>query len=157
MPLGIKQNNQPAAYLTLDVWQDLVFLNEQAYPAGYFAANIMNQDQATLQALIHYGGAISNEAEALMKRGSGHLCPSTSTGARRMSPPCWMCCGHTRPICFLDKSRELEVLDQYFRERMVDALMTPEAPYRDFFFRYLTAAFAIPLGIYHFVVAGGLF
>ena len=52
MPLGIKQNNN-LLYLTLDVWQDLVFLNEQAYPAGYFAANIMNQDQATLQALIH--------------------------------------------------------------------------------------------------------
>ena len=47
MPLGIKQNNN-LLYLTLDVWQDLVFLNEQAYPA-------------------------------------------------RMSPPCWMCCGHTRP------------------------------------------------------------
>ena len=65
MPLGIKQNNN-LLYLTLDVWQDLVFLNEQAYPAGYFAANIMNQDQATLQALIHYGGAISKEAEALL-------------------------------------------------------------------------------------------
>ena len=46
---GFKQNNN-LLYLTLDVWQDLVFLNEQAYPAGYFAANIMNQDQATLQA-----------------------------------------------------------------------------------------------------------
>ena len=31
MPLGIKQNNNLLC-LTLDVWQDLVFLNEQAYP-----------------------------------------------------------------------------------------------------------------------------
>ena len=29
MPLGIKQNNN-LLYFTLDVWQDLVFLNEQA-------------------------------------------------------------------------------------------------------------------------------
>lgn len=56
-----------------------------------------------------------------------------------------------------DKSREQEVLDQYFCERIVDALMTPEAPFRDFFFRYLTTAFAIPLGIYHFAVAGDFF
>lgn len=27
----------------------------------------MNQDRATLQSLIHYGGAICQEAEALMK------------------------------------------------------------------------------------------
>lgn len=80
MPLGIKQNNNLLC-LTLDVWQDLVFLNEQAYPAGYFAANIMNQDQATLQALIHYGGAISKEAEALLDADPGHLCPSAPTGA----------------------------------------------------------------------------
>ena len=33
MPLGIKQNNNLLC-LTLDVWQDLVFLNEQA--AGQF-------------------------------------------------------------------------------------------------------------------------
>lgn len=35
--------------------------------------------------------------------------------------------------------------------------MDPQAPYREFFFRYLTAAFAIPLGIYHFAVAGDYF
>lgn len=56
-----------------------------------------------------------------------------------------------------DKSREQEVLDQYFCERIVDALMTPEAPFRDFFFRYLTTAFSIPIGIYHFAVAGDFF
>ena len=66
MPLGIKQNNN-LQRITLDVWQDLVFLNEQAYSAGYFAANIMNQDQATLQSLIHYGGAIGDKAEAMIR------------------------------------------------------------------------------------------
>ena len=95
MPLGIKQNNN-LLYLTLDVWQDLVFLNEQAYPAGYFAANIMNQDQSTLQALIHYGGAISKEAEHSWTQ-IGTPLPVCSHRCARMSPPCWMCCGHTRP------------------------------------------------------------
>lgn len=52
------------------------------------------------------------------------------------------------PYHLLNKSRELEALDQYFCENLVDALMSAEAPYRDFFFHDLTAAFAIPFGIY---------
>ena len=155
MPLGIKQNNNLLC-LTLDVWQDLVFLNEQAYPAGYFAANIMNQDQATLQALIHYGGAISKETEALMnadRDNFARLLPQVRSDVSALLDVLWT----YPPFCFLDKSVELEVLDQYCREDMVDALMSTEAPYRDFFLHYLAAAFAIPLGIYHFVVAADYF
>ena len=66
MPLGIRQNNN-LQHITLDIWKDQVFLNEKSYPAGYFAANILNQKQETFYSLIHYGGAISYEAEALMK------------------------------------------------------------------------------------------
>lgn len=130
MPLGIKQNNNLLC-LTLDVWQDLVFLNEQAYPAGYFAANIMNQDQATLQALIHYGGAISKEAEALLDADRdtfARLLPQVRSDVSALLDVLWT----YPPFCFLDKSGELEVLDQYCREDMVDALMSTEAPYRDF-------------------------
>ena len=144
MPLGIKQNNN-LLYLTLDVWQDLVFLSEQAYPAGYFAANIMNQDQATLQALIHYGGAISKEAEALLDADRdtfARLLPQVRSDVSALLDVLWT----YPPFCFLDKSGELEVLDQYCRENMVDALMSTEAPYRDFFLHYLAAAFAIPWG-----------
>ena len=49
MSLEIKQNTN-LQRITLDVWQDLVFLNEQAYPAGYFAANIMKIEVYTAQA-----------------------------------------------------------------------------------------------------------
>ena len=66
MPLGIRQNNN-LQHITLDIWKDQVFLNEKSYPAGYFAANILNQKQETFYSLIHYGGAISYEVEALMK------------------------------------------------------------------------------------------
>lgn len=107
------------------------FLNEQAYPAGYFAANIMNQDQATLQALIHYGGAISKEAEALLNADRdtfARLLPQVRSDVSALLDVLWT----YPPFCFLDKSGELEVLDQYCRENMVDALMSTEAPYRDF-------------------------
>lgn len=41
MPIGTHQNNN-FLRLTLDVWQDKVFHNEKEYPAGYFAAPILN-------------------------------------------------------------------------------------------------------------------
>ena len=103
------------------VWQDLVFLNEQAYPAGYFAANIMNQDQATLQSLIQYGGAIGDKAEAMIRTTDrdtfAHLLPQVRSDVSALLDVLWT----YPPYCFLDKSRELEVLDKFFCESMVDA------------------------------------
>ena len=40
--MGIKHEQQPAVPHTGRV-AGFIFLNEKAYPAGYFAANIMNQ------------------------------------------------------------------------------------------------------------------
>ena len=41
MPLGIQQNNN-FLHLTMDVWQDQIFFNETVYPAGHFAAELLN-------------------------------------------------------------------------------------------------------------------
>lgn len=155
MPLGIRQNNN-LQHITLDIWKDQVFLNEKSYPAGYFAANILNQKQETFYSLIHYGGAISYEVEALMKANRdafAKLLPQVRTDVSALLDIPWT----YPPYCFLDRSGEQEVLDKVFCESMVDVLMDTESPYWDFFIRYLTAAFTIPLGIYHFVVAADYF
>ncbi len=155
MPLGIRQNNN-LQHITLDIWKDQVFLNEKSYPAGYFAANILNQKQETFYSLIHYGGAISYEVEALMKANRdafAKLLPQVRTDVSALLDILWT----YPPYCFLDRSGEQEVLDKVFCESMVDVLMDTESPYWDFFIRYLTAAFTIPLGIYHFVVAADYF
>lgn len=155
MPLGIRQNNN-LQHITLDIWKDQVFLNEKSYPAGYFAANILNQKQETFYSLIHYGGAISYEVEALMKANRdafAKLLPQVRTDVSALLDILWT----YPPYCFLDRSGEQEVLDKVFCESMVDVLMDTESPYWDFFIRYLIAAFAIPLGIYHFVVAADYF
>lgn len=155
MPLGIRQNNN-LQHITLDIWKDQVFLNEKSYPAGYFAANILNQKQETFYSLIHYGGAISYEVEALMKANRdafAKLLPQVRSDVSALLDVLWT----YPPYCFLNRAGEQEVLDKVFCESMVDALMDTEAPYWDFFVRYLTAAFAIPLGIYHFVVAADYF
>ncbi len=41
MPMGINQQNH-IMRATLDVWEDKIFLNEKEYPAGHFAAEILN-------------------------------------------------------------------------------------------------------------------
>lgn len=56
MPLGIKQNNDFNS-LTLDLWQDKVFYQEREFPAGYFAAEILNLTEEDLQQLSSCGGA----------------------------------------------------------------------------------------------------
>lgn len=117
MPLGIQQNNH-LQRITLDVWQDQVFLNEKAYPAGYFAAEILNQKESTLQSLIQFGGNISYEAEALMRadRDSfARLLPQVRADASALLDALWT----YPPYCFLDRTREQEVLDKFFRESMV--------------------------------------
>ena len=64
MPLGIEQNNHLLS-LTLDVWQDQIFFNDSAFPAGYFAADILNVGDETMQELLIHGGEISFQVEAL--------------------------------------------------------------------------------------------
>ena len=41
MPLGTRQNSN-LLHLALDIWQDQVFFQENAYPSGHFAAEILN-------------------------------------------------------------------------------------------------------------------
>ena len=88
-----------------------------------------------------------HDVEALMKAERGtfaRLLPQVRADVFALLDVLWA----YPPYHLLNKSRELEALDQYFCENLVDALMSAEAPYRDFFFHDLTAAFAIPFGIY---------
>ena len=48
MPLGIRQNNN-FLHLTMDVWQDQIFFNETVYPAGHFAAELLNVPEETMR------------------------------------------------------------------------------------------------------------
>ena len=72
MPLGIQQNNN-FLHLTMDVWQDQIFFHETVYPAGHFAAELLNVPQETIQELVTHGGAISHQVEALALAGRGEF------------------------------------------------------------------------------------
>ena len=65
----------------------------------------------------------------------------------------WRC----SPYNLLDQEKELRALEVMFSPKFHNDLLNPSSPARNFFFRYLTAAFCIPLGICHFSVAGRYF
>ena len=155
MPLGTQQNSN-LLHLTLDIWQDRVFFYENAYPAGHFAAEILNISEETLHDLITYGGAISHQVEALAYANRSQfiaLLPETRASLGNMLNVLWRC----PPYNLLDQGKELHALEVMFSSKSHNDLLNPSSPARDFFFRYLTAAFRIPLGICHFSVAGRYF
>lgn len=147
MPLGIEQNNHLLS-LTLDVWQDQIFFNDSAFPAGYFAADILNVGDETMQELLIHGGEISFQVEALANAEREEfikLLPETRASLEKMLDALWKC----SPYNLLDQGKELHALDVLFDPGLVDELLKQESPIRQFFFRYLTVGFSIPLGIDH--------
>lgn len=155
MPLGIEQNNHLLS-LTLDVWQDQIFFNDSAFPAGYFAADILNVSDETMRELLTHGGEISFQVEALANAGREEfikLLPETRASLEKVLDALWKC----PPYSLLDKEKELQALDVLFNPGLVDELLKTESTIRQLFFRYLTAGFSIPLGIFHFAAAGWYF
>ena len=155
MPLGTRQNSN-LLHLALDIWQDQAFFQENAYPSGHFAAEILNISEETLQNLITYGGAISHQVETLAHANRGQfiaLLPETRASLENMLTVLWRC----PPYNLLNQGQELQALEVMFSSKSYNDLLNPSSPARNFFFRYLTAAFCIPLGICHFSAAGRYF
>ena len=65
----------------------------------------------------------------------------------------WRC----PPYSLMDKGQELHTLEVLFSPASHNDLLKLDSPAREFFLRYLVAAFSIPLGIQHFAVEGGAF
>lgn len=148
MPMGTFQNNN-LLHLTVDTWQSEVFFNGAAYPAGYFATQVLNMEMETMQALIGKAGAISylvEELDGADRKRLRELLPQARSTVSELLDELW----NFPPYSFLDKGAESEVLETIFSEDALDELMDRASEVRRFFFRYLTACFCIPLGIYHF-------
>ena len=148
MPMGTFQNNN-LLHLTVDTWQDEVFFNGVSYPAGYFAAQVLNTELETMRSLVEKAGAISYLAEAFGKADRENfsaLLPQARSQIAALLDDLW----HFPPYSLLDREAEDEVLGTIFHEKALDQLMDSAAEARRFFFRYLTACFSIPLGIFHY-------
>ena len=112
MPLGIQQNNN-FLHLTMDVWQDQIFFNETVYPAGYFAAELLNVPEETIRELVTHGGAISHQVEALALAGRGEfikLLDGTCASLEKLLDALWQC----PPYSLMDKGQEQHTLEVMF-------------------------------------------
>ncbi len=148
MPMGTFQNNN-LLHLTVDTWQDEVFFNGVSYPAGYFATQVLNMDLETMHSLLDKAGAITYLVVELEKADRDKFCtllPQVRGLVAALLDDLW----HFPPYSLLDRGVEDEVLGTIFSEDALDQLMDDTSEVRKFFFRYLTACFSIPLGIYHF-------
>ncbi len=148
MPMGTFQNNN-LFHLTVDTWQEEVFFNGVSYPAGYFATQVLNMEFETMHSLIDKAGAITYLVEELGRADREKFCtllPQVRSQAAALLDDLW----HFPPYSFLDRGAEDEMLGAIFSEDALDQLMDDTSEVRRFFFRYLTACFSIPLGIFHF-------
>ena len=155
MPLGIKQNNS-FLRLTIDVWQDKVFYNEQEYPAGYFASSILNISVDEIMELIGAGGVILQQFPTIAnanKRKLGAMLPSLKEHVLTLAELLWK----YPPFCFNDKEQERHLIEVMLAPETLNDISRRESEARNFFLRYLNAIVRIPLAIYHFAFAGWFF
>ena len=122
MPLGTQQNNN-FLHLTMDVWQDQIFFHETVYPAGHFAAELLNVPEKTIRELVTHGGTISHQVEALALAGRGEfikLLDGTRASLEKLLDALW----HCPPYSLMDKGQEQHTLEVMFSPASHNDLLT---------------------------------
>ncbi len=102
-----------------------------------------------MRSLIEKAGAITYLTEELGgadRNRFSALLPQARDQVSALLDDLW----HFPPYSFLDRDAEEEVLGTIFNDDALDQLMDGTSEVRRLLFRYLTACFSIPLGIYHF-------
>ena len=72
MPMGDRQEND-LVHITLDVWQDKVYYLGKEYPAGYFAAGVLNVSQNLFMTISGEGGFLLDAYEIAKFGNREHL------------------------------------------------------------------------------------
>ena len=149
MPMGIRQNNT-LIQLTMDKWNDQVFLNAQAYPAGYFACAAMNNAQDELVRLLRMSDQIGEQCTRLYKATEREL--RELLPALRPQAKAYVDLVRTfSPYDHLDLKQEHELLDAMLTADTAQDISDPDSEGRSFCFFFLRAMLSIPFGLYHFL------
>ena len=92
MPLGDRQEND-LVHITLDVWQDKVYYLGKEYPAGYFAAGVLNVSHNLFVTITGEGGFLL-DAYAIAKFGDREQLEELLPGAVALRGHCrrWRLC-----------------------------------------------------------------
>lgn len=149
MPMGTNQTNN-LLHLTLDRWNDKVFLNGTAYPAGHFACEAMNISMDELSQLREVSEQISIHADRLYAADADNLrelLPAMKLLATTFVNELW----RHPPYCYFDIEAERHAVEIMFSAESAEAVADPFAQGRAFLFRYISAMLTIPYGLYHFL------
>ena len=152
MPMGSRQNND-ILWLSMDVWKDGVFFNEQSFPAGYFAAAAMDVSDDDMIELIKADVALFDLMVEWCECDPGEdkkLHAKIWDAALKLLDELWK----IPPYSYMDRSGEDGALRQALAEdSKVDITLIGSTAYY-FFTRYISRLCSLPYGIYHFNIAG---
>ena len=155
MPLGIKQNNS-FIHTTLDIWNDKVFYQEQKFPAGYFAASILNISDDALQELIQSGGAPTFLIPVVVQ-GDEQEAAQAFTKLRSQIIDLAKLLWQYPPFCYNDHEKELAQINRIFDESAFPKIRVSHSESQQEFLLFCAAITRIPIAILHFTAAAKFF
>ena len=151
MPLGIKQDNS-FVHTTLDIWNDKVFYEEQEFPAGYFAASILNISEEELRELSQKGGAPTFLLPVVLKgskREAAQAFPLLRGQITQLAELLWQ----YPPFCYNDREEDLERIHRLFDDSALPKIRVPRSEEQQEFLMFCAAITRIPIAIFHFYAA----
>lgn len=148
MPLGAGQKNN-LLNLTLDLWEDQVFFNEHAYPAGHFAASVMNRTVDQNTDLLVKAGHLLQDLSAFMKadkQNARAILDRIKPQLVSLLDDIW----RIEPFSLLDKDNELTTIATLFSEQYLDRLMCEDSRELEFFLRYVNGFIRVGQAVVNF-------
>ena len=155
MPLGTQQNNN-FAQVTIDVWNDKVFYQEQEFPAGFMAASILNISEDDLKELIQAGGAPTFLFPVVIQGSdveAARVLPVLRERMIYLTKEIWK----YPPFCYSNPEKELRRIDILFDDNALSKIRTPNSEFQQEFLIFCAAITRIPMAILHFIAAGRFF
>lgn len=155
MPLGILQNNS-FVNMTLDLWNDKVFYQEREFPAGHFAASILNITDEELTELIRRGGAPTFYLPTVMQGRDEEVTLAFPVLRQQVLTLAEMLFRYP-PFCYLDRERERERLIRLFSDSARPMIRVQGSEAQQEFLTLCAALTRVPLAIGNFIAAGKFF
>ena len=143
-------------YATFDIWNEKVFYQGQEFPAGYFAASILNVSDDEMNELLRRGGAPTFSLPSVIQGGDREAAlafPALREQIRDLVKLLW----RYPPFCYNNLERELALVDELFHDIVFPSIREPYSEFQEEFLKYITGITRIPLAIINFAAAGRYF
>lgn len=151
MPLGDRQEND-LVHITLDVWQDKVYYLGKEYPAGYFAAGVLNASDDLIVNTVREGEFLMNAYQLARIGGREELfelLPMLWDAVKKLLEAL----REVPPFSLWDMEEELRKMEEMFSRNHLDKLVEDPIE-REIFMIYLLGGIMILSAIPNFLSHG---